>query len=93
MAQHGDEIAYWKTIYAAQQAAGIASSHSRDTIAKGDSVKHRGRWYPVARVNAQSVSVQMHDGAAWTNTIGYHETSGHQRASGQETNTVRDHER
>ena len=34
MAQRADQIAYWTTTYAQQQAAGIASSHRRDTIAK-----------------------------------------------------------
>lgn len=93
MAQREDEIAYWKNIYEAQQVAGIASSHSRDTIAKGDLVKYCGRWYPVVRVNAKTVSVQMHEGASWTNTIGYHQISGHQRAAGQKMNTVGDDDR
>jgi Domain of unknown function (DUF3560) len=84
MAQRADDIAYWEGIYAQQQAAGIASTHSRDTIAKGDLVKHRGSWYPVVRVNLKSVSVQRHAGASWTNTIGYLEISGHQPAGADE---------
>jgi hypothetical protein len=79
-AQRGDEITYWNTIYTAQQAAGIANSYSRDTIAKGDLIRHRGTWYTVVRANPKSVSVQMHRGASWTNTIGYHKLSGHKPA-------------
>jgi hypothetical protein len=76
MAQRRDEIAYWQSIYALQ-ASGVANKHSRDTISVGDLVQRRGHWYPVVRVNAKTVSVQMHAGASWTNTIGYHEISGH----------------
>ena len=83
MAQREDELAYWKTIFAAQQAAGIASTHSRATIARGDLIKYRRGWYRVVRVNPKTVSVQMHEGASWANTIGYHEISGHQPAPGQ----------
>ena len=91
MAQRGDQITYWTTIYAEQQAAGIASSHSRDSIAKGDLIQHRGHWYAVVHVNPKTVSVHMHPGASWTNTIGYHEISGHQPASAGGLNTEGDH--
>jgi len=87
MAQRADEIAYWQGVYAQQQAAGIASSDSRDTIAKGDLVKHRGSWYRVMRVNLKTVSVQMHAGASWTNTIGYHEITGHQPSAANDADT------
>ena len=80
MAQRGDQIAYWKGIYAELQASGAASTHSRDTISKGDFIKTRGTWYPVVRANLKTVSVQMHEGASWTNTIGYHEITGHRPA-------------
>lgn len=83
MAQRGDEIAYWHGIYAAQQDAGIATKFSRDTIAKGDLVKVRGNWYPAVRINAKSVSVQIHPGATWTNTVAYHEISDHQAGDPQ----------
>lgn len=80
MAQRADNIAYWKGVYTAQQEAGIASTHSADTIAVGDLIKHRRSWYPVIRVNRKSVSVRLHPEASWTNTIGYHEISGHRAA-------------
>jgi hypothetical protein len=85
MAQCGDEIAYWKSIYADLPVSGVASKHSRDTISVGDLVQRRGHWYPVVRVNAKTVSVRMHAGASWTNTIGYHEISGHRRAAAPNT--------
>lgn len=80
MAQRGDEISHWKSTYAQLQASGAAGTHSRDTIAVGDLVQRRGYWYPVVRVNAKTVSVRMHPGGSWTNTIGYHEISGHRPA-------------
>jgi len=80
IAQRDDEIGYWTDVYVALQAAGVASSYSSDTIDKGGAVKHRGHWYRVVRVNGKSVSVQMHEGASWTNTIGYHEISGYRPA-------------
>ena len=81
MAQRGDEITYWTAIYADLQASGAASTHSRDSISTGDLIKYRGHWYPVVRVNPKSVSVRLHEGASWTNTIGYHEISGHRLAA------------
>jgi hypothetical protein len=81
MAQRGDEIAYWNGIYAELQASGAASSHSSDTISKGDFVQKRGVWYRVERVNTKSVSVRMHELASWTNTIGYHEITAHRSAA------------
>ena len=89
MAQRADEITYWHSIYADLQASGVASKHSRDTISVGDLVQRRGHWYPVVRVNTKTVSVRMHEGASWTNTIGYHEISGHRPAATPET-TVAD---
>ncbi|OBG73985.1 MULTISPECIES: DUF3560 domain-containing protein [unclassified Mycobacterium] len=81
MAQRGDEIVYWGGIYADLQASGVASTHSRDSIRKGDLIQYRGHWYPVVRVNLKTVSVRLHDGASWTNTIGYHEITGHRSAT------------
>ncbi|WP_232525654.1 hypothetical protein [Mycobacterium intracellulare] len=46
MAQRGDQIAYWKAVYADLQASGAANPHSRDSITKGDLIKYRGHWYP-----------------------------------------------
>lgn len=80
MAQRGEEIDYWKGVYAEQQSAGIAPSYSRETIAKGDHVRYCGRWWPVVRVNAKSVSIRMHEGASWTDTVAYHKLQGHRPA-------------
>lgn len=91
MAQRGDEIAYWEGIYAAQQAAGLASTYSRDTIAKGDLVKYRSSWYVVARANAKTVSVYLHPPATFTHPLGYHEISGH-RGPTQDLDTPADTE-
>ncbi|SOJ57009.1 hypothetical protein MSIMFB_04487 [Mycobacterium simulans] len=85
MAQRGDQIAYWTAVYAELQASGVASTHSRDSISKGDLIKYRSRWYPVVRVNAKTVSVRFHEGASWTNTIGYHEISDHRPATAAHT--------
>ena len=81
MAQRGDQITYWNGIYADLQASGVASTHSRDSINTGDLIQYRGHWYPVVRVNPKTVSVRLHEGASWTNTIGYHEISGHRPAT------------
>jgi hypothetical protein len=85
MAQRSDEIAYWKSAYADQQAAGIASSYSRDNVAKGDYILYCGSWLPVVRVNAKSVSIRMHEGATWTNTVAYHKIKDHRPAADQPT--------
>lgn len=81
MAQRGDQITYWNGIYADLQASGVASTHSRDSINTGDLIQYRGHWYPVVRVNPKTVSVRLHEGASWTNMIGYHEISGHRPAT------------
>ncbi len=80
MAQRGDEIAYWSGVYTELQAAGLASTHSRESIAKGDLIKYRSTWYTVVRANAKTVSVRFFPEANFTNTVGYHEISGHRRA-------------
>lgn len=85
MAQRGDQITYWNGIYADLQASGVASTHSRDTINKGDLIQYRGHWYPVVRINPKTVSVRLHEGASWTNTIGYHEICGHRPADTADT--------
>lgn len=82
-AQRASEIEYWQSVYATQQAAGLATTYSRDTIAKGDQIRYRGRWYSVVRANPKTVSVRLFGGASFTNTIGYHEISGHQPAASQ----------
>jgi hypothetical protein len=83
IAQRADEITYWQGIYAAQQAAGVASTFGPDTIVKGDLIKKRGAWYQVVRVNPKSVSVQVQPGATWTHKIAYHEIDDHQSGDPQ----------
>lgn len=85
MAQREDQIDYWNTIYAQLQASGVASTHSRANISKGDLIKYRGHWYPVVRANAKTVSVRLHELASWTDRIGYHEISGHRPISAADT--------
>jgi hypothetical protein len=68
------------TSYALRSQA-FSPCRGSDPDAKGDLVEHRGHWYAVVRVNPKTVSVHMHPGASWTNTIGYHEISGHRPAS------------
>lgn len=80
LAQTVDQIAYWKGVYAELQAEGLANTYSRETVSKGDQVKYRGRWYTVVRANPKTVSVHLFEGASFTNTIGYHELSGHRPA-------------
>ncbi|HEY0806086.1 MAG TPA: DUF3560 domain-containing protein [Pseudonocardiaceae bacterium] len=54
------QIAYWEGIYAQLQADGKASAAGPDTVAPGDWVLVRGRWYRVRRVNQKTVSVPSH---------------------------------
>lgn len=56
-AELDEKIAYWKNVYAGLQAEGKASTAGPDTVAKGDWVLVRGRWYRVRRVNKKTVSV------------------------------------
>lgn len=81
LAQTVDQIEYWKGVYAELQAEGRANTYSRETVSKGDEVKYRSSWYAVVRANAKSVSVRLFEGASFTNTIGYHELSGHRPAA------------
>lgn len=83
IAQRADEIIYWKGIYAAQQAAGLANTYGPDSINKGDLIKKRGAWYQVVRVNPKSVSVQVQAGATWTHKIAYHQISEHRAGDPQ----------
>lgn len=82
MAQRGDEITYWRGVYADMQAAGEASTYSKETIAAGDEILYRGTWYKVVRANAKTVGVHFFGDrqSGWTNKLGYHELSGHRPA-------------
>lgn len=55
-----EQISHWQGIYAQLQAEGKASTAGPDTVAKGDWVLVRGRWYRVRRVNKKTVSVPSH---------------------------------
>ncbi|MGV9797329.1 DUF3560 domain-containing protein [Mycobacterium sp. NPDC003449] len=81
LAQTLDQIEYWKGVYAELQAEGRANTYSRETVSKGAEVKYRSSWYAVVRANAKTVSVRLFEGASFTNTIGYHELSGHRPAA------------
>lgn len=63
------KLDYWQQVRKQQQAAGEATSYTREDVAKGDLVLYRTGWYPVARVNKVSVSVPS--GYTWTNTVRY----------------------
>ncbi|WP_181136363.1 DUF3560 domain-containing protein [Rathayibacter sp. AY1F3] len=58
-AQLEDHRDYWSDVREAQAAAGQVTIHSRDTIAKGDMIKHRFGWHVVTRVNPNSVTVAL----------------------------------
>lgn len=76
-----DQITHWEGIRAEQIAAGEATNYSRETIRKGDQVKFRGTWYEVRRVNPKSVTIPSMIGGSWTDTVVYHELSGHRPAA------------
>lgn len=75
-----DQLAYWRRVRHAQVDAGQATDYSQETIAKGDGVQYRGRWYEVVRANPKSVSVRSQVGGSWTDTLPYAELTGHRPA-------------
>lgn len=81
MSQRGDEIAYWRDVFADMQQQGVASTYSKETVTAGDAVKYRSTWYRVVRANAKTVSVRFFEGMSGTNKLGYHELSGHRTAA------------
>jgi len=74
------QIDYWQGVYAAQLSEGIAQDFSRASITCGDTICYRGRWYPVVRVNAKTVTVEL---ASGTSTIRYHQISQHRRGAAE----------
>lgn len=94
VAELTDQLSYWQQIRAEQIAAGQATNHGPDTIAKGDAVKIRNRWYgrvfpspgpyEVVRVNKKTVTVPSGMGS-WTNTSLYREVQDHRPASATAT--------
>ncbi|PPG89009.1 hypothetical protein C5C39_12845, partial [Rathayibacter sp. AY1F3] len=81
-AQLEDEHAYWTAVREAQAAAGEVTIHSRDTIAKGDMIKHRFGWHIVTRVNPKSVTVALdwNDGTR-PYKVNYADVQGHHTAA------------
>ena len=78
LAHVDEELAHWTRVRARQVADGAALVLTRDDVAPGDLIAYRGRWFPVLRVNTKSVSVRSLAGGSWTDTIPYHQISGHQ---------------
>lgn len=76
-----DQLTYWRQIHADQITAGAATNYGPDSIAKGDQVKIRGRWYPVVRVNKKTVSIPSIVGGSWTDTAPYREIQEHRPAA------------
>lgn len=74
------QINHWEGVRAEQIAAGQVENYSPETIAKGDQVEFRGTWYDVRRVNRKSVTIPSMVGGSWTDTVAYHELSGHRPA-------------
>lgn len=81
-AQLEDQRDYWSAVREAQAAAGQVTIHSRDTIAKGDAIKHRFGWHVVTRVNPKSVTVALdwHD-TTRPYTVAYADVQGHRTAA------------
>lgn len=76
-----DQISHWEGVRAEQIAAGDANNYSTENVTKGDQVKFRGSWYEVRRVNKKTVTIPAMVGGSWTDTVAYHELSGHQTAA------------
>lgn len=76
-----DQINHWEGVRAEQIAAGDANDYGPENITKGDQVKFRGSWYEVRRVNRKTVTIPSMVGGSWTDTVPYHELSGHQPAA------------
>ncbi|TQO19658.1 uncharacterized protein DUF3560 [Rhodoglobus vestalii] len=69
LAEQQDQLTYWLQVRADQIAGGTATNYTRETISKGDFVRHRFGWAEVARVNAKSVSIRTE--YSWTDTLEY----------------------
>lgn len=76
-----DQINHWEGVRAEQIAAGDANNYGPENVTKGDQVKFRGSWYEVRRVNRKTVTIPSMVGGSWTDTVPYHELSGHQPAA------------
>ncbi|MBO0984908.1 DUF3560 domain-containing protein [Rathayibacter sp. SD072] len=81
-AQLEDQRDYWSEVRDAQAAAGQVTIHSRETIKKGDAIKHRFGWSVVTRVNPKTVTVAL-DWNAGTRpySVAYADVQGHRTAA------------
>ncbi|KQQ18732.1 hypothetical protein ASF48_17590 [Rathayibacter sp. Leaf299] len=77
-AQLEDQRTYWTAVREEQVAAGEVTIHRRDTIAKGDAIKHKFGWSVVTRVNLKTVTVAL-DWNAGTRpySVAYADVQGH----------------
>jgi hypothetical protein len=74
-----EQLTHWRSLRSEQVESGVAFVLDRATVAKGDLVKYRGRWFAVERVNPKSVSVLTDPGHTWTSTIAYDDIEEHRR--------------
>jgi hypothetical protein len=54
-----DEIGYWRGELAAVETAGVFRSWTRDDFRPGDEARVLNVWYPVVRVNAKTLTVEL----------------------------------
>lgn len=81
-AELADELAYWREHVAAREAEGV-KVWSRADFAKGDWVADQGgRWHPVKRVNARSVTVPHWFIDGQTRTLPYSQVTARKAAAG-----------
>lgn len=81
-AQLEDQRDYWSAVREAQAAAGEVTIHSRETITKGDAIKHKFGWSIVTRVNPKTVTVALdwNDGTR-PHKVAYSDVQGHHTAA------------
>lgn len=77
LAHVDEETAYWKQVHREQLEAGEAVKLDQSRVSPGDFVQYKGDWHLVIRANAKSVSIRHDPAATWTDTIPYHQLSGH----------------
>ncbi|MDR7184597.1 hypothetical protein J2X85_001620 [Microbacterium trichothecenolyticum] len=79
LAELRDRLTYWEGVRAEQIATGKATNYGPDTINAGDSIKTRGHWRKVVRVNPKTVSVET--GYSWHDRVDYAAIQAHQPAT------------
>jgi hypothetical protein len=86
-AEYEDRLGYWR----GEMEASGGVSYSRETVKPGDLVLIRGRWEPVVRANAKTVSVPFWIGekqASWTLKYSYAEIREHRPQTAQTAQTA-----